>query len=98
MVDLPAPFDPTIAMRESRPTSKLTRFKMILDESYPNVTSESWSKGGEIFSVSGNLNDREYEGIRTHAWEQAHTPEGLRFLCDWRSEFWKLHLSLKIRE
>jgi hypothetical protein len=55
MVDLPAPFDPTIAIRESRPTSKLTRFKIIFEGSYPNVTSESWSNGGEIFSVSGNL-------------------------------------------
>jgi hypothetical protein len=70
---------------------------MILDGSYPNVTSESWSKGGEIFSVSGNLDSREYEGSGTHAWEQAHTPEGLRFLCDWRSELWKLRLSFKMR-
>jgi len=54
-VDLPAPLDPTIARRESRPTSKLARFKIIFAGSYPNVTSESWSKGGEIFSVSGKL-------------------------------------------
>jgi hypothetical protein len=54
-VDLPAPFDPTIARRESRPTSKLARFKIIFAASYPNVTSESWSRGGEIFSVSGKL-------------------------------------------
>ena len=54
-VDFPAPFDPTIARRESRPTSKLTRFKIIFAGSYPNVTSESCSNGGEIFSVSGKL-------------------------------------------
>jgi len=56
-VDFPAPFDPTTAMRDSRPTSILMRFKTILEEPYPNVTSESWSRGGEIFSVSGNLRD-----------------------------------------
>src|SRR5260221_10105701 len=62
-VDFPAPLDPTIAIRDSRPTSILMRFKMIFEVSYPNVTSESWSKGGDIFSVSGNLDGNKYEGF-----------------------------------
>jgi len=36
---------------------------MIFEESYPNVTSESWSRGGESFSVSGNLDGFGYEPV-----------------------------------
>ena len=61
-------------MRDSRPTSILIRFKIILDVSYPNVTSESWSRGGEIFSVSGNLDGREYErGLEAFTTTSPHT-------------------------
>jgi hypothetical protein len=44
-----------MAIRESNPTSKLTFFNMIFSGEYPNVTSDICSKGGDIFSVSGNL-------------------------------------------
>jgi hypothetical protein len=54
-VDFPAPLAPTIAIRESSPISKLTFFKICFSGVYPNVTSDIWSSGGEIFSVSGNL-------------------------------------------
>ena len=49
------------------------RFKMIFEVSYPNVTSESWSKGGDIFSVSGNLDSSEYEGLDTFMTISSHT-------------------------
>jgi hypothetical protein len=55
-VDFPAPLGPTMAILESSPTSKLMPFKSTLSGVYPNVTSLSCSTGGEIFSVSGNLN------------------------------------------
>jgi hypothetical protein len=45
-----------MAILESSPTSKLMPFKSTLSGVYPNVTSLSCSTGGEIFSVSGNLN------------------------------------------
>ena len=35
-------------------------------------------------------------GDWTHSQQQAHTPEVLGFLSNWRSELWKLHLSLEI--
>ena len=89
-VDLPAPFDPTMAIRVSRPTSKLTRFKIIFELSYPNVTSESWSRGGESFSVSGNLDGYGYEGVVHIHGRLANTPKFLCFFCHWRSNLWKL--------
>ena len=49
------------------------RFKMILEVSYPNVTSESWSKGGDIFSVSGNLGGSDYEGPKVFMTISLHT-------------------------
>ena len=49
------------------------RFKMIFEVSYPNVTSESWSKGGDIFSVSGNLDGNEYEGLNAPVTIDPHT-------------------------
>lgn len=55
-VDFPAPLGPTTAMRESRPTSMLMSFSKILSGVYPNEASFNCSTGGEIFSVSGNLN------------------------------------------
>jgi hypothetical protein len=57
-VDFPAPLAPTIAILESNPTSILTFFKTCFSGMYPNVTSDIWSSGGEIFSVSGNLYTR----------------------------------------
>lgn len=54
-VDFPAPLAPTIAMRESKPTSRLTPFKRILSGVYPKVISDICNRGGDIFSVSGNL-------------------------------------------
>lgn len=90
---MPAPFDPTMAIRVSRLTSKLTRFKIIFELSYPNVTSESWSRGGESFSVSGNLDDYGYEIVHIHN-RLINTPEFLCFFCHWRSKFRKLHSPL----
>lgn len=55
-VDFPAPLGPTTAIRESRPTSILMSFSKILSGVYPNEASFNCSTGGEIFSVSGNLN------------------------------------------
>jgi hypothetical protein len=54
-VDLPAPLAPTMAILESRLTSMLTFLRMILSEVYPKDTSSIWRRGGDIFSVSGNL-------------------------------------------
>jgi hypothetical protein len=54
-VDFPAPFAPTIAILDSSPTSKFTFFKMILSGEYPKVTSFACRSGGDILSVSGNL-------------------------------------------
>ena len=95
-VDFPAPFDPTIARRESRPTSKLTRFKIIFAGSYPNVTSESCSNGGEIFSVSGKLYMICMRPDITDVGQKSHAPEALSFLCcRWR-ELRKLCCSIQI--
>jgi hypothetical protein len=87
---LPAPFDPTMAIRVSRLTSKLTRFKITFELSYPNVTSESWSRGGESFSVSGNLDGYGCEGVVHIHGRLTNTPEFLCFLSHWRSKLWKL--------
>lgn len=54
-VDFPAPFAPTIAIRESRPTSMFMLFRISFSWLYPNETSFSCNTGGEIFSISGNL-------------------------------------------
>jgi hypothetical protein len=83
-----------MAIRVSRPTSKLTRFKIIFELSYPNVTSESWSRGGESFSVSGNLDGYGYEGVVHIHGGLTNTPKFLCFLCHWRSNLWKLHCRL----
>lgn len=56
-VDLPAPFGPMMAILESSPTSMLTFLRMSLSGVYPKVTLSSWRRGGEIFSVSGNLEE-----------------------------------------
>ena len=55
-VDFPAPLGPTTAIRESRPTSMLMPLSNTLSVVYPNVASFNCRIGGEIFSVSGNLN------------------------------------------
>ena len=55
LVHAPAPFAPTTAIRESNPTSMFAFFRRILFGLYPNVTSFSCKRGGDIFSVSGNL-------------------------------------------
>jgi len=54
-VDFPAPLAPTMAIRESSPTSMLMSLRRSLSGAYPNETSFSCSTGGDIFSVSGNL-------------------------------------------
>lgn len=55
----PAPFAPTTAIRESNPISMFTFFRRILSGVYPNDTSFNCKRGGDIFSVSGNLSDRQ---------------------------------------
>ena len=54
-VDFPAPFGPTTAIRESRPTSISMFLRRTWSALYPKLTPDNWSNGGGIFSASGNL-------------------------------------------
>ena len=51
----PAPFAPTTAIRESKPTSISTFLRMTLSDEYPKETLDSCNNGGEILSQSGKL-------------------------------------------
>jgi hypothetical protein len=82
-VDFPAPLAPTMAMRESRPTSILTFLRIIFPSVYPNVTSDICNRGGEIFSVSGNLKIKTSSNFPT-IMRRSHPLEFFRFFRLWR--------------
>lgn len=75
-VDFPAPFAPTIAILESRLTSKLTWSRISLSGVYPNVTSDNCKSGAGIFSMSGNLSKYDYHILILNP---ENEPECLRF-------------------